>query len=843
MVKKIILVFKTHFDIGFTDLSSKVIDKYSDSMLKEVIATCKATEHMGKLKYVWTMPSWPLKVITQRCSDELKKELDILIEHGQIVWHALPFTSHTDFCSAEEYIEGLRFGRELSHTYQKPYPISAKMTDVPGHSLMLPEILSGAGIKFLHLGCNEFANPPKLPFLFHWQAASGEKVLTMYSKGGYGTSLLPPEDWDYPVWMALMQTQDNCGPQSVGVIEALVKSIQRKYPEAEIVCGTMDDFYNEISKCDLKNIPTITKDLADTWIHGIGSYPSEVGLIRESREKSKRLQALITKQYLEGNAQTADNTKEVLDRYYEEVCLFEEHTWGADVKTWLGPDRVYRKKEFRKEKLTDKYRFMEASWQEQRERANQSNLAARELKILVESKKDGKKFFFNPNGTQFTGWVNLKELNQDFKDCSLLLNNETLPITKIDGEWACFVKKLPSFITVPFQIIASSSAISSLTINRKDDLVTVENHRYALMFSAASGDIIQLFDKKMNAVLLKQYDQKSIFSYQYDRYGIKDVTTYLKDYAYRFSTWGIQDYGREAYPECEHRTYYPTFRSYSVENDSVIFCYVNTESVERYGDAEQVNIEVTLPPVGDEVFVSLKLKNKSETPYIESGSFLVPFAENVQQYHVNKSNVVLDPATDIQEDANHVFFCLENYISARGEQNGICVIPKDSPLVSLGDTGIYKYVRDYKEPDEPIMYFNLFNNMWGTNFPQWIGGDLCYRYVLFGYNKEQEPYNLEKAAMLKEGVELTGSCLEKEFGEFPEHMQLISARKENDNFIVRFKDLLGEDVWRKFHVKGYSITPVDLNNTVNGIISLNDHAFHVKPYGIYSFLLSKKDIK
>jgi hypothetical protein len=152
-------------------------------------------------------------------------------------------------------------------------------------------------------------------------------------------------------------------------------------------------------------------------------------------------------------------------------------------------------------------------------------------------------------------------------------------------------------------------------------------------------------------------------------------------------------------------------------------------------------------------------------------------------------------------------------------------------------------VRDYKEPDEPIMYFNLFNNMWGTNFPQWIGGDLCYRYVLFGYNKEQEPYNLEKAAMLKEGVELTGSCLEKEFGEFPEHMQLISARKENDNFIVRFKDLLGEDVWRKFHVKGYSITPVDLNNTVNGIISLNDHAFHVKPYGIYSFLLSKKDIK
>jgi alpha-mannosidase len=46
MVKKFILVFKTHFDIGFTNLSSKVIDEYADSMLRDVIITCKATQHM-----------------------------------------------------------------------------------------------------------------------------------------------------------------------------------------------------------------------------------------------------------------------------------------------------------------------------------------------------------------------------------------------------------------------------------------------------------------------------------------------------------------------------------------------------------------------------------------------------------------------------------------------------------------------------------------------------------------------------------------------------------------------------------------------------------------------------
>ena len=39
MIKKIILVFKTHFDIGFTDLAENVIDKYATSMLDQVLET------------------------------------------------------------------------------------------------------------------------------------------------------------------------------------------------------------------------------------------------------------------------------------------------------------------------------------------------------------------------------------------------------------------------------------------------------------------------------------------------------------------------------------------------------------------------------------------------------------------------------------------------------------------------------------------------------------------------------------------------------------------------------------------------------------------------------------
>lgn len=85
---KIILVFKTHFDIGFTDLASNVIDQYAGSMLEQVIETCKGTQKLGKRHFVWTMPAWPLWHIVNHSEPKLRKELDELIENGQVVWHA-----------------------------------------------------------------------------------------------------------------------------------------------------------------------------------------------------------------------------------------------------------------------------------------------------------------------------------------------------------------------------------------------------------------------------------------------------------------------------------------------------------------------------------------------------------------------------------------------------------------------------------------------------------------------------------------------------------------------------------------------------------------------------------
>ena len=146
-IKKVILVFKTHFDIGYTDLAVNVMEDYYTTMLDRVLDTCEQTKDNGPLRYVWTMPAWPLWMILQHASPDRVQRLEGFIRTGQVTWHALPYTSHYDAGCAEDAVWGLRYARLLSQRFQMPLKRAAKMTDVPGQGRFLPELLSEAGVR------------------------------------------------------------------------------------------------------------------------------------------------------------------------------------------------------------------------------------------------------------------------------------------------------------------------------------------------------------------------------------------------------------------------------------------------------------------------------------------------------------------------------------------------------------------------------------------------------------------------------------------------------------------------------------------------------------------------
>lgn len=81
-------------------------------------------------------------------------------------------------------------------------------------------------------------------------------------------------------------------------------------------------------------------------------------------------------------------------------------------------------------------------------------------------------------------------------------------------------------------------------------------------------------------------------------------------------------------------------------------------------------------------------------------------------------------------------------MTVRGkDDNGIGICPMDSPLVSLGSPGLLQFHTDWS-PREPVVFVNLFNNVWGCNFQQWIGGSWSSRIRIWSTKGENNEENL-----------------------------------------------------------------------------------------------------
>lgn len=53
----------------------------------------------------------------------------------------------------------------------------------------------------------------------------------------------------------------------------------------------------------------------------------------------------------------------------------------------------------------------------------------------------------------------------------------------------------------------------------------------------------------------------------------------------------------------------------------------------------------------------------------------------------------------------------------------------DAPLVAPGTPALLNFTN--RQPDlEQGIHFNLYNNLWGTNFPMWFEDDARYRFIL-----------------------------------------------------------------------------------------------------------------
>ncbi|MBP9900515.1 MAG: hypothetical protein KBH45_03595, partial [Verrucomicrobia bacterium] len=367
-VRQVIIVFKTHFDIGYTDMASNIVTKYRTTMIDQALQVVDQNRGLPpEQQFAWTLPGWPMKKITEDWpgqTSERKKRVLQAFRDGRFVVHALPFTTHTELLEAEDLVRGMNFSSQLARDAGLPLPRDAKMTDVPSHSWFIPTMLRHAGVDFLHLGCNPASRSPQVPPLFWWEGPDGSRVLTMYSAQQYGTGLASPKDWPYRTWLALIHTGDNHGPPTPEEVKKLLEQAKQELPGVKVRIGRLSDFSDAIL-AEKPELPIVRGDMPDTWIHGPMSDPQGAKLARNLRPAITTAELLNTMLGVWG-VKPPDITDTVA-KAYEQSLLYGEHTWGGS-QSWItgyGKDTKWSYGDtWRAERAAGRFQRLESSWAE-----------------------------------------------------------------------------------------------------------------------------------------------------------------------------------------------------------------------------------------------------------------------------------------------------------------------------------------------------------------------------------------------------------------------------------------------------------------------------------------------
>ena len=657
-------------------------------------------------------------------------------------------TTHTEFMGIEDYIRGFSSSGELSKRYGYDAR-SAKMTDVPGHTWILPSLLYKAGIRFLHIGCNECATPPDVPGLFFWEGPDGNRILTMYSKGNYGTGLLPPANWKYSTWLDIEHTEDNIGAHDIQFLEKLLKQAEQDIPGIEIKTGTLDDFAEAVLSEDL-DLPVIKGDLADSWIHGVGAYPEEVSSVRFSRNRIGALESIEALSRIfckDTDKNEFAESKQMIKDIYENLLLFGEHTWGIDTKIAMDRSR-YGKRSYNKPEFLDKLKNGEydkalESWNVKSGYAKTAERLVHDYENVIftvfpsKENRAGNVKIYNPGLFSFTGMVPVSgELKGSLSDTE---TGETAKKISFNDSEYVVLHDIPPMGFKTYKISSENDVIDkNRIISETDTSVSMDNGRISISVNRESGRITSLFDMENSYEWVNNRQIHGFGEYVYDVYSRDEINGYLKSYAYNLTDWFLYDNGKPDYPDIKHGTWFHECKSVSSVdgiNCSVIRAVftISGESIEKYGNAAEITREVIMYDDAEFFDCHFHITGKEKTPFLEAGHIAFPLALEGFSVAVNKTGTVIDPSSDIVENANNNLFCCDRWIDVSNNNVGMLFIPRDTPLFSVSEKGVEKFSGKYKG-ETPDIFFNLFNNQWGTNFPQWIEGDFDFNFRLIPHS-------------------------------------------------------------------------------------------------------------
>jgi hypothetical protein len=700
-VKTVYVIYKCHLDVGFTDTEHGVIRTYFDDYLPRAMDTAETLRRSGgEERYVWTIAAWMLYHYLDQASADQRRRMEQAIAEGDIAWHAMPFTWNSEMLDRSLIASALKLSAALDQRFGKK-TIAGKLTDVPCHTRGLVGPLAEAGVLFLDIGDNGGCKAPDVPFFLTSRSPSAQqrrevlhqdkaKLVSVLAQ--YGVQEAAEEDSQ----AYLFNWRDPEGAEIMLLYHPLDYGSTVAIPGTDIAVSIQvrgdnsgPHSFNEIkayyawlhaifpgAKIVSTNLNTIAKALEPlrSELRVVTKEMGDTWIYGVGSDPGKvaryRELCRLRREWLSnGNIQSGDAIDLALT---SKLILGPEHNWGLSIGQYLCHPEVYSPKELAAARATlPEFKKTDAGWVEKRADMD------RAVEVL-------------PQG----------------------LREEAL-------------KRLQTLAPAP----PETRGLAPLTPGSD-----VHTAHFVVALDPATGAISRLQDRKTGREWASAQHMLAAFRYQtftradFDRFNHAYNT---RPMGYDFSKPGIEKYPAQS------RTWQSILREALVGEDAQGYRIVAELRLPK-ADAgladlvswpERLTMEIRLPKSEPAVHLTFQCFNKRANRLSEAMwlSFS-PDAPDGEGWLLEKVDRPVSPH-DVMADGGLHLHAVTRNVSYRDARGSFVLETLDAPLVAPGQRALLVF--DNQQPDmHEGVHVNLYNNLWGTAFPQWYGDDMRFRFTI-----------------------------------------------------------------------------------------------------------------
>jgi len=884
---RVYIVPVTHHDLGYTDTIENVIAKYDD-FYDDVLRFCEDTEgYPEESKYRYTVEgAWSIQHFIENRTPADVEKLGKYIKQGRIEIGALFGNEISNLCSHEELIRLMYPSFRLKHKYGAEI-LTGSITDVPGLSWGLPTVLAGAGVKYFFAGLptyfewgrkdiHTFWDESAIlrhgrPDAFYWQGPDGEKVLVYY-QGSYGffNRVVGPDSYQevmdslpgmleelekkgspFHVVRYIHNGVDNYPPDVK--ISHIIREWNSKWAYPQLIVATNSMFFTELEK-QCQDIRTFRGELPDTdYVVGTISTAKQTGINRITHD---RLQC--AEKFAAVASLVSDYTypAEEIRQAYDNVLLYDEHTWGKDYPAGQVQDWAWHEKSH--------YAYKAAGLTESILSGSIESIARK-----VEFKESGRHVVvFNPLSIERTDVVRVTRF--DAREVFELIDEQTgeavpYQIVKLDSPLApvpyaaqryargqfekhelfdlVFVAEhVPPLGYKTYRLLPTqkaSAASSNVSVGEN----VLENRFFKVTLDLATGGVASIYDKELLHEIVDQ-----------------DAADKLNQFVARWVQTGKREGPSGA--KISRGQSGPVYGSLVVHGAGP-GCPQLIQEITLYDRIKRID------------FANRVLKDS--TPLLEI-YFAFPFKIENPQFRFEGSNSVIEPLRDQFPGSNSNYYAVQHWADVSDGQVGVTLSAIESHLLEFG--GLWPcYVsqahhgvtppdfgRDFvKRPPAPgrglispatcgrgqgHMYAFVINSNFRTNFQPVQQDDVLFRYSVATHKGEWKQAHCRdfgwSAANPLIGVVVDSSPAKSRLGkttsfcqvDVPNVFLLTFKRAEDSNgLIIRLIETEGHEVTAKVAIphltikKAWRANLVEENETE---LSYTEHSVTVpiKAFGV-----------